>query len=164
MADPALFWLTLNLAVAGFVVSGVFLAFSNFIMKALARIDVQSGIAAMNAINITVRNPVFMLLLFGTASMGLVAIVWSYVVGDTVAWLLLVAGLLYWFGCIGVTVVFNVPLNNALAAPAPGVREAAILWTHYIKRWTFWNSVRTAAGFAAGVIYITALWLGCCNG
>jgi uncharacterized membrane protein len=41
------------------LVSGIFLAFSSFVMGALARISPPSGIAAMQAINVVVLNPGF---------------------------------------------------------------------------------------------------------
>ncbi len=42
--------------------------------------------------------------------------------------LLLLGSLLYLVGTIGVTMVFNIPLNNALAAARPETAEAAALW------------------------------------
>src|SRR4026208_2560392 len=53
-------------AIACAVVSGVFFAFSSFVMRALTRIPPEQGIAAMQSINIVVINPVFMTALFGT--------------------------------------------------------------------------------------------------
>ena len=44
-----------------------------------------------------------------------------------------------------VTMVFNVPLNDALAAADTSSPEAASLWARYLKDWTFWNHVRMAA-------------------
>ena len=59
--------LTIIAAIGSGVVGGVFFAFSNFVMAALARLPVPQGIAAMNSINITVITPTFMTALFGTA-------------------------------------------------------------------------------------------------
>jgi uncharacterized membrane protein len=42
------------------LVGGVFLAFSSFVMKALARVPSREGIAAMQSINIVVINPSFL--------------------------------------------------------------------------------------------------------
>jgi uncharacterized membrane protein len=65
--------------------------------------------------------------------------------------------LLYLAGCIGVTMVFNVPLNNALAAVVPETAEGAKVWSHYLSAWTFWNHVRTVASLAASTAFIAAL-------
>src|SRR6476646_7433171 len=50
------------------LIAGVFFAFSTFVMSALARLPAAQGIAAMQAINITVINPWFMLAFLGTAA------------------------------------------------------------------------------------------------
>src|ERR1051325_9850949 len=66
--------LTIIAAIGSGVVGGVFFAFSNFVMAALARLPVPQGIAAMNSINITVITPTFMTALFGTGLLCLVLI------------------------------------------------------------------------------------------
>ena len=68
--------------------------------------------------------------------------------------LILAAALLYVIGCDGVTMALNVPLNNALTATPVGTPEGAALWARYLKDWTFWNSVRTAASFAAAILFV----------
>lgn len=54
---------------------GVFFAFSNFVMAALGRIHEAEGIRAMKEINVTVINPLFMAVLFGTGVLCLAVIV-----------------------------------------------------------------------------------------
>ncbi len=56
---------TVATAIACGLVGGVFFAFSNFVMAALGARPDREGLAAMQAINVTVLNPLFMLLLFG---------------------------------------------------------------------------------------------------
>src|SRR5918992_1573611 len=75
--DGLLFGLTLATAVASGLVGGVFFAFSNFVMKALGRLRPSEGAAAMQAINVTVINPLFMTALFGTGLTSLVLLVWG---------------------------------------------------------------------------------------
>jgi hypothetical protein len=48
-----------------------------------------------------------------------------------------------------VTMAFNVPLNNALAAADPASAEATSVWARYLKDWTLWNHVRGIAPPAA---------------
>jgi uncharacterized membrane protein len=62
---------------------------------------------------------------------------------------LLAGSLLYLVGAILVTVIFNVPKNNVLAAVDPASSEGARLWGDYVSSWTVWNHVRTAAPIAA---------------
>ncbi|WP_251959094.1 hypothetical protein [Nostoc commune] len=50
------------------LMAGVFFAFSTFVMNALARLQPVQGIVAMQSINITVINPLFMAVFLGTAA------------------------------------------------------------------------------------------------
>ena len=60
-------------------------------------------------------------------------------------------------GVILVTIVFNVPLNDALAAAKPESPASAELWTRYLSVWTGWNHVRTATPLLAAVSFLIAL-------
>ena len=140
-----LFWLTFAAALGCALVGGIFFAFSNFVMKALFRIPAPSGIAAMQAINLTVLNPLFFALFFGTAALCalLLFLRWEspFALGGAV---------LYLIGTLGVTMVFNVPRNNALARvdPASSVSD----WRRYVQEWTWWNHVRTLAAVTAATL------------
>jgi uncharacterized membrane protein len=63
---------------------------------------------------------------------------------------------IYVLGVIGVTIAFNVPLNDRLARAAPDSPEGASLWQHYLARWTAWNHLRTAASALAMALFILA--------
>ncbi len=70
---------------------------------------------------------------------------------------LLLGSALYLFGAFGVTAGANVPRNDALQRLEPGGAEAAAYWPAYLREWTAWNHVRTAASAAAAVAYVLAL-------
>jgi uncharacterized membrane protein len=149
MSD-ALLVLTLATALGAGLVAGTFFAFSTFVMAALGRVPAPEGIRAMQQINITVINPWFMTALFGTGLACLAVIVaaladWN---GDYGPYLV-VAGVLYVVGCVGVTMAFNVPRNDVLARLEPAGSEATEVWKRYLREWTAWNSVRTVASLAA---------------
>ncbi len=150
--------LTLISAVGAGLVAGIFFAFSTFVMKALDRLPPAQGIAAMQSINVTVINPMFMTAFFGTA-VGCVILVISSLLGwhRPGAVFLLVGSLLYLFGTILVTIVFNVPRNDALAAVEPASAEGGRLWAGYVAGWTAWNHVRTAAALVAAALLTHAL-------
>ena len=158
MIDRLLFLLTLFSALGCGLIAGVFFAFSAFVMKALARIPPAQGIAAMQSINVVVINPIFLGVLFGTAAGCVVLTIWSLV-----AWhkpsaaYLLGGGMLYLVGTILVTIVFNVPRNNALAGVDPVSADGARLWAGYLTSWTAWNHVRTAAALAAAASLTLAI-------
>lgn len=132
------------------LMAGLFFAFSVSIMTALSRLNPAEGIGAMQSINIAILNPVFLVVFLGTA--GACAFV---VISAVLRWqepgalYLLVGGALYLVGAFLVTVLFNVPMNDALASVAPEDPEAASLWADYLATWTAWNHVRTVAALAA---------------
>ncbi|WP_245350547.1 anthrone oxygenase family protein [Bradyrhizobium sp. UFLA03-84] len=66
-------------------------------------------------------------------------------------------GTLYVLGMFVVTMVFNVPLNDQLAATDPASAAAAPVWARYLTDWTFWNHVRTVTSFAATALFIAAI-------
>jgi uncharacterized membrane protein len=55
------------------------------------------------------------------------------------------------------TVLFNVPLNNALAVVDPASSAVSPVWARYLKNWTCWNHLRTISSTAAMVLYIAAI-------
>lgn len=140
--------LTVLSAIGSGLTGGVFFAFSSFVMGALGRLPKPQGIAAMQAINVAVLNPVFLGLFLGTGAAAAGAAVLALVSGAGAGWA--VAGtVLYMAGGIGVTVARNVPLNEGLARADPASEEAVALWDAYLVRWTAWNHVRTVACAAA---------------
>lgn len=153
-----LFALKLFSALGCGLVAGIFFAFSTFVMSALARLQPREGIVAMQSINITAINPLFMLALFGTAATCLFLTVSSLLKWHQPgAIYLLVGSLLYLIGAILVTIAFNVPLNDALAIVKPDSPDGANLWAKYLTNWTLWNHVRTIAAFGAATLFTIAL-------
>jgi len=155
--SPFLFYLTHIVVLAYALVGGVFLAFSDFIMRALSLTSGQGGPEAMQAVNREVFRWVFMALFLGLAAVSLALIVYAALaLVGTAAMLVGSAGMVYLLGCFGVTIVFNVPLNEALAGMDPSQDETRAYWTGtYLPRWTFWNTVRTiACGMSAALLLI----------
>ncbi len=70
---------------------------------------------------------------------------------------LAVGGVLYVLGMFVVTMIFNVPLNNALAATALDSVDAAAMWQRYMTEWVPWNHVRSIACTASLACFIMAL-------
>ncbi|MGO4711946.1 anthrone oxygenase family protein [Bradyrhizobium sp. 2TAF24] len=161
MLERALVAGTFAAAIGSGLVAGIFFAFSTFVMAALGRLAPEQGMAAMNAINVTVINPLFMLAFLGTGGLCLALAIASWGSwGQADGVLLLAAAVLYLIGCVGVTMVCNVPLNDALAAAPAGGAAALALWADYLKTWTFWNHVRTLASLGAAIVFVAVLMLG----
>jgi uncharacterized membrane protein len=157
MTDPISI-LTFASALGCGLVAGIFFAFSNFVMKALARVPPAQGITAMQSINVVVLNRWFFAMFFGTAVCCLALTITSFVRWQKPsAGYLLVGSLLYLIGTILVTIACNVPLNDALAAVDPSSADAGRVWENYLKNWTAWNHVRTIAALAAAASFTVAL-------
>ncbi|MBB6096422.1 putative membrane protein [Povalibacter uvarum] len=144
-------------AVGTGLIGGVFFAFSTFVMQALARMPAAQGIAAMQHINVTVLNPWFLGVFMGTGLVSIGVLVLALMQARSGAALLIVAATLYFVGTFLVTMVFNVPRNDALAAATPDAAQSAVLWAKYLREWTFWNHVRTVAALAACATFCVAL-------
>jgi uncharacterized membrane protein len=150
--------LTFGTALGCGLIAGVFFAFSTFVMKALVRLPAPQGIAVMQSINVVAVTPLFMTALFGTAAACLMLAVLTGLPGQHPAAGYVIAGSLsYLVGTVAVTIVFNVPQNERLAAVNPASAEGARLWTDYVRSWTAWNHVRTIAALIAAAFITTAL-------
>ena len=157
--SPFLFYFAHIAVLAYALVGGVFLAFSDFIMRALSVTSGYGGAEAMQAINREVFRWVFMTLFLGLAAVSLALAVYAgfWMIGP-VATLVVAAGLVYLVGCFGVTVVFNVPMNEALASMDLSQEATRTYWSGtYVPRWTFWNTVRTIACGVAAALLLVAL-------
>jgi len=139
------------------VVTGLLFAFSNFVMRALATLPDDKGMFVMQRVNETILNPVFLVLFLGTPILC-VMIVFKSVLqpGSPDSLFLLTGALAYLIGPFGITVLFNVPLNNKLAEAEPSVANE--VWPVYQKQWQRWNHVRTYIGVVS--IILLAIGLG----
>lgn len=156
--ETLLWSLTLVASLASALVAGIFLAFSNFVMKALARIPPASGMAAMQSVNITVINPVFLGLFLGNAAACLIlaaAVLWHW--PSSGGALILSGSLAYLIGTFLVTMAFNVPRNDALAPLDSGSEEAVAKWRTYVDEWTKYNHLRTLFALLAAACFMGAL-------
>jgi uncharacterized membrane protein len=152
---PALLWFS---AIGCGLLAGLYFAFSTFIMTAFARIGQAEGIAAMNSINVEIVRSLFMPFFLGTTlTSAVLAVVGFFRWGEAGAMAMLAGGVIYVLGMFIVTMIFNVPLNDALAAVQPSSSEAASVWARYLSDWTMWNHVRTIASTAAFALFIAAI-------
>ena len=159
MNDEIIFVLLLAASVGTGLNGGLFFAFSTFVMRAFDRIAPASAIAAMNAINVAILNPLFFLAFFGTA---LITIVLGGLAalgpGGPDALLTSVGTGAYMLGTILVTMARNVPLNDVLAKVDPNtVADPASAWSEYRLPWTRWNHVRTVSSLVACAAFAAVL-------
>lgn len=151
-------WAALVAAFGSGLMGGVFYGFSTFIMAALHALAPSAGIAAMQSINVVVlKNVWFLGMLLGLVPLCLWLCFASWSSADLSSHLRLAAASIYLVGCIGVTVVCNVPRNEALALVDAHSAEGAALWASYVPSWTFWNHVRCASCCIATLLFTISL-------
>jgi uncharacterized membrane protein len=132
------------------LVAGVYYGFSVAVNPGLARLPAPAYIAAMQAINEVIVNPLFLPLAAARHAREARARRFR---------LLLAASIIFWVGSLGVTVAGNIPLNDALAAfpvatatPAQATEARA----QFVGPWNRWHSVRTLASAVALALAVAA--------
>ena len=148
-------YLNLATALACGLMAGVFFTFSSFVMKALGKIAPPEAVTAMQSINIHAVKSWFLPAFMGSAVLCLAVVALSVgKLNASSARLVFIGAMIHFVGCFLVTIVFNVPMNNALAAVSPASPAAAVAWSDYLVRWTMWNHVRTLSSLVATALLI----------
>ncbi len=142
-------------AIGAGLMTGVYFAFSGFIMRSLDQLGAVHAADAMNAINEVILRSWFMALFFGSTLLYVVLAAVAVFDTDLAGrWFLFAAGFIYVVGMFLCTAMFNVPLNNRLADAGSDNNAKAETWTHYFKHWTRWNHLRSVCSLAAVVLSI----------
>lgn len=150
-------------ALAFATMAGLYFTFSTFVMRALHSLPAPQAIAAMNAINKVILASWAMPLFFGSSLLAAASIWFGavYFTAPAAQAAVIVAGSIYLLGMLGVTALFNVPLNNRLAAAdlqAPGPEDQARhLWDDYYRRWLRFNHIRTVSCLISGLLMLVIL-------
>ncbi|GAB3605550.1 hypothetical protein GCM10027413_09590 [Conyzicola nivalis] len=129
------------------VAGGVYFSFSALVLPALRTRAASDAVAAMRAVNVAAVRPPFMLVFFGGAVSAAAVAVFE-LVGETHP--ARIAGAALALVAFGITVVRNVPLNNALAGGSPD-------WQRFEPRWRRANHARAAASILAAVALAASL-------
>lgn len=161
MSTSPFLLLTSVAAIGAAAVGGLFYAFSTFVMRGLDRTDPTDAIAAMRGINAEAQaNGPFLLMFFGSTLLAVaVGVVAALQLCQPGSGYLLAGAVLTTVAAV-VTVAFNVPLNDQLAALDPTVLstvDAAERWHAYLGPWTAWNHVRTVAPLLGSALLLIGL-------
>ena len=157
---PPLFQLLCGLAVITVTLSsGLFLIFSDFIMRSLRLSQPRAGIEVMQVINREIFKSLTMALLLGNVALTVGLAGYAYFISpdNSVTTMLIAAAALYGFGTLGLTFLFNVPMNNRLDKWGPTSPEAATYWQIYVPRWSFWNYGRAIATAVSAICILIAI-------
>ncbi len=146
----------LNAAIFGF-----FFAWVCSTMWGLDATDPRVAIQAMQTMNASVRNATFAPAFFGTpfALWLAAALLWRIGRRRSMA-LFAAAGLVYFALGMMLTMVINVPMNEALAlVDVPTDEgEASAIWLAYSEEWQMWNQLRTITSGAALALAIAGVF------
>ena len=112
----------------------------------------------MQQVNRVIQNPLFLLVFVGTGLVCLLLVIGAPFSGRPGTVWIVVGGLLYIVGSIGLTAVVNVPMNNRLDAANPLTDQGGAIWADYLNRWTAWNHVRALACTAAMAALVVGTW------
>ena len=142
------------------LMAGLFYSYSYSAVPGLKLLNDAEYIASMQSINKAIQNPVFFTCFFGTLILFPLSIYLNYIQHPPLRfWLLLTAAIIYLTGVFGVTVVGNIPLNNALekfnllnaSKDAIGLQR-----TLFERPWNNLNTIRTISSILSLVLTIIA--------
>ena len=94
------------------LMAGTFFSFSVAIMPGLAASDDATFVEAMNKINVAIENPLFFAAFFGAIVLPAAAAWQQHKAGARLVARWAAAGLACYLVAFGMTMGFNVPLNN----------------------------------------------------
>jgi len=142
------------------LIAGLFYSYSYSVVPGLKSVNDSTYIASMQSINRAIQNPVFFAGFFGALILLPVSAYMNYSQHPSLRfWLLLTAAIIYLTGVIGVTVVGNIPLNNALEKfnLLNASKDAINLQRTLFERpWNNLNTVRTISSILSLVLVIIA--------
>lgn len=148
-------------AIVTALMAGLFYNWTTAITVGFKQLSDSEYVAAFQAINRAIQNPLFFVSFFGTAILLPICSYMQFKQGySMVFYLLLGATLLYWLGVMLVTVFGNIPLNNALDsfdlqnATLSDIKQQRLAFEN---RWNNFNMIRTVSSFISLVMVLIAL-------
>lgn len=143
--------------------AGLFYAWEVSVIPGTKQIPDRSYLETMQSINRAILNPAFFIIFFGSLVFLLVSSYMQYTAAVNLSfWLVLGATLTYLIGTFGVTVLGNVPMNEALDAVILqdlSSEELKDTRTSYEGKWNQWHSVRTIFSVLAFTLCLLAAFI-----
>lgn len=142
------------------LIAGLFYAYSCSVNLGLGKLSDQAYLSSMQAINREILNPVFFASFMGTLILLPLSTWLEYRNGTTAGFYwLLAATLCYAIGTFGVTLLGNVPLNDALdkfVIHSASAIEQAAQRKAFEGPWNTFHTVRTVASVVSFVLVVVA--------
>ncbi|WP_319480232.1 DUF1772 domain-containing protein [uncultured Draconibacterium sp.] len=142
------------------LMAGLFYAWSISVTPGLAKINDVSYLQAFQSMNRAILNPLFFVVFFGLV---ILLPVLSYLSFQTSInnqfWYVILATILYFIGVMGVTIIGNVPLNNALEAlqiESMTPEQMDEFRKGFESKWNRLNIIRTISSTLAFLLLVIA--------
>lgn len=140
--------------------AGLFYAWAISVIPGTKRISDRSYVESMQSMNRAILNPAFFIVFFGPVLLLLVSSFLQFreAIGASF-WLMLCATIAYLAGTFGVTILGNVPLNNALdSVPINnlGKEELSQARRSFEGPWNRLHMIRTIFSVVSFVLLLTA--------
>ena len=147
------------------VVGGVYLAFSAMVMPALRSRPAADAIATMQHVNVAAVRAPFMAVFFGSAAAAVAVVVVEVLRARSaddasLGTALGLAGALLSLAGFVVTVAYNVPRNDLVAALDPTSVTDQARWLSLTREWTSANSLRGGLSLLGAVLLGARVHLG----
>lgn len=144
------------------LIAGLFYSYSCSVNPGLNNVDDLTYLKSMQSINRAIPNPVFFCSFIGTpVIMGIASFLLFKHGGGAAFYFMLAAFAVYFIGTFLVTMMSNVPLNNALdkidiaSSTKEQMQKARMAFE---KPWNLYHLIRTVANVGAFVLTILSLF------
>jgi uncharacterized membrane protein len=133
------------------LMAGLYYAYAYSVMPGLSHTDDRTFVSAMQQINVAILNAWFFVIFFGalgfTALAGVLHLHAEW--RGVLPWI--AAALVLYVASLVITIGFNVPLNNELAAAGDPdhITDLGAARERFEASWVRWNIARTVASTAA---------------
>lgn len=125
------------------IMTGIYVNFSNAMMPTFK--EIENGAEIMVTVNDFIVNPPFKILFFLSA----ISSAYLAFFASDIDPVFRIGCSLFFVGTFMVTVLRNVPLNNALRQSVVTQKCVAEVWQGYLRQWVRWNHLRSLSGLAA---------------
>jgi uncharacterized membrane protein len=149
-------------AICSALMAGLFYSYTCSVTLGLKLLPNAEYIAAMQAINKAIQNPLFFVCFFGILFLLPICTYVHFTKPISIQfWLMLLATIIYFTGVFATTIFGNIPLNNALekfsllnaSADAIGLQRSL-----FEAKWNTLNTIRTISSIASlALVIITCI-------
>ena len=140
--------------------AGLCFTWSNTVTPGIGRLDDLGYLQSFQQMNRTILNPMFFVVFFGPFFLNLVNIYFFRSSPSSFFWILILAGVIYVFGVLVITVFGNVPLNEMLdktALDIASIAELRQLREKFEVKWYRLHSIRTFTSIISFLLLIIGL-------